>query len=282
MKAHEQIIAPGAEEGWAYADDGFFFGIGAFETIAVSGQTPLFLDEHLTRMEETLKFFGIEAAHADLRALALRTCAELDPTGEWALKLAVANRNRIASTRRNPYASPNAKRAFSCDFSTVRRNESSPLTRMKTLAYAENIIEKHCARERGIDEPLFLNTHGEVAEGAVSNIFAVIAGEVVTPPVSCGLLPGIMRRLAIDLTEAIERPFTPSELATASEVFLTNSLMGAMPVTRLGETRFEPGPVSHMVNQAYAEKKHPRKKAVEERSAELAKPTDKVEGGEPR
>ena len=56
MKAHEQIIAPGAEEGWAYADDGFFFGIGAFETIAVSGQTPLFLDEHLTRMEETLKF----------------------------------------------------------------------------------------------------------------------------------------------------------------------------------------------------------------------------------
>ena len=182
MKAHEQIIAPGAEEGWAYADDGFFFGIGAFETIAVSGQTPLFLDEHLTRMEETLKFFGIEAAHADLQALALRACAELDPTGEWALKLTVAKRNRIASTRRNPYASPNAKRAFSCDFSTVRRNESSPLARMKTLAYAENIIEKRRARERGIDEPLFLNTHGEVAEGAVSNIFAVIAGEVVTPP----------------------------------------------------------------------------------------------------
>lgn len=91
-----------------------------------------------------------------------------------------------------------------------------------------------------------------------------------------------MRQLAIDLTGAVERPFTPSELATASEVFLTNSLMGAMPVTRLGETRFEPGHVSHMVNQAYAEKKHRRKKAVEERSAELAKPTGKVEGGEPR
>ncbi|WP_298629357.1 aminotransferase class IV [uncultured Senegalimassilia sp.] len=278
MKAHEQIFAPDAE-GRAYADDGLFFGIGAFETIAVSGQTPLFLDEHLARMEETLRFFGIEAAQTDLKALALRACAELDPAGEWALKLTASNRNRIVTIRRNPYADPGAKRAFSCDFSTVRRNESSPLVRMKTLAYAESVIEKRRAHERGIDEPLFLNTRGEVAEGAVSNIFAVIGGNVVTPPVSCGLLPGIMRRRAIELTGAIERPLTTTELTAASEVFLTNSLMGAMPVTRLGKTRFEPGPVSHLVNQAYADQVHRRKKAVEDGNAKLAKSADGIEEG---
>ena len=76
----------------------------------------------------------------------------------------------------------------------------------------------------------------------------------MTPPVSCGLLPGIMRRFAIEATGAAVRPFTPAELAGASEVFLTNSLMGAMPVRRIGEGAFGPGHVAREVDEAYARK----------------------------
>ena len=100
---------------------------------------------------------------------------------------------------------------------------------MKTLNYGDCILQKRAATARGIDEPLFLNTKGQVAEGATSNIFAVIQGEVVTPPVSCGLLPGVMRDFALRVTGAKERPLSPEELMQADEVFLTNSLMGAMP-----------------------------------------------------
>ena len=91
-------------------------------------------------------------------------------------------------------------------------------------------MQKRAATARGIDEPLFLNTKGQVAEGATSNIFAVIDGEVVTPPVSCGLLPGVMRDFALRVTGAKERPLMPEGLMQADEVFLTNSLIGAMPV----------------------------------------------------
>ena len=76
----------------------------------------------------------------------------------------------------------------------------------------------------------------------------------MTPPVSCGLLPGVMRRFAIEATGAVERSFTPAELANASEVFLTNSLMGAMPVRRIGEGAFGPGHVAREVDEAYARK----------------------------
>lgn len=246
----EQIIAPGSHAS-VEADDGFFFGVGAFETIAVSGRVPIFFDEHLARMGEVLRFLGIKADAGDLRALVLRACAELDPAGEMALKLTVTERNRIVSFRQNPYAVPGAKRAFRCDFSDVRRCETSRFTYMKTLTYAQNIVEKRYAQERGIDEPLFLNTDGLIAEGAVSNIFAVFGGEAVTPPVTCGLLPGVMRQFVIEKMGAQEHPLTPVELLRADEVFVTNSLMGAMPVCSIGTAAFEPGPVSRRVRDAY-------------------------------
>lgn len=247
----ECVIGPGARAR-VDADDGFFFGMGAFETIAVSGGAPVLLDDHLTRLGETLRYLGIEARRADLEMMVLRACAGLGASDDSALKLTVTERNRVVSLRRNPYAAPGAKRVFRCDFADVRRNESSPLARMKTLAYAENIMEKRRARDRAVDEPLFLNTRGEVAEGAVSNVFAVIGGDVVTPPVSCGLLPGVMRHAVIGFTGAVERPITPDELLRADEVFLTNSLMGAMPVAGIGGVEFEPGSVSRDVNDAYA------------------------------
>lgn len=247
----EQIIAPGSHAN-VEADDGFFFGVGAFETIAVSGRVPIFFDEHLARMGEALRSLGIKADAADLRALVLRACAELDSASEMALKLTVTECNRIVSFRHNPYVAPGAKPAFRCDFSDVRRCETSRFTYMKTLAYAENIVEKRHARGRGIDESLFLNTDGLIAEGAVSNIFAVFGDEIVTPPVTCGLLPGVMRRFVIDKMGAQEHPLTPVELLRADEVFVTNSLMGAMPVCSIGTAAFEPGPVVNRVKRAYA------------------------------
>ena len=233
------------------ADDGFFFGIGAFETIAVSGRAPIFLDWHMERLGSTLRYLGVAFDRVDLEDRVRRACAGLDAEGEMALKLTVTERNRLVTFRENPYVATGERRGFACDYSAVQRSASSPLAQMKTLAYAENILEKRRARERGIDEPLFLNATGEVCEGAVSNIFAVIDGEIVTSPVSCGLLPGIMRRFAIEATGAAVRPFTPAELAGASEVFFTNSLMGAMPVRRIGESVFEPGRVVHAVDEAY-------------------------------
>lgn len=210
-------------------DDGFFFGIGVFETIALEQGVPIFFREHLARMMASLERLGITAEPRELVDLARNACQGNAVAGSKVLKLVVTEKNRFATVRANTYNDVRRAAGFTCAFSEVRRNETSPLVAMKTLNYGDCILQKRAATARGIDEPLFLNTKGQVAEGATSNIFAVIQGEVVTPPVSCGLLPGVMRDFALRVTGAKERPLSPEELMQADEVFLTNSLMGAMP-----------------------------------------------------
>ena len=78
------------------------------------------------------------------------------------------------------------------DFSSVRRNETSPLTAYKTLNYGDCILENRQAHGLGMNERIFLNTKGQISEGTVSNIFFVRSGKLYTPDLSCGLLPGIL------------------------------------------------------------------------------------------
>lgn len=83
---------------------------------------------------------------------------------------------------------------------------------------------------------LFFNEDGAITEGTVTNIFALLEDKIVTPPVSSGLLPGIMRRKVLDYCEALRIPYEeafifPEDLLSAKSIFITNSLMGIMPVT---------------------------------------------------
>lgn len=235
------------------ADDGFFFGVGAFETIAVEQGVPLFLLEHIDRMMAALDYLGIGATREELVRLVRSACEGDARTGREALKLTVTKENRLATMRENGYDSARISEGFQCAFSDVRKNETSPLVAMKTLNYGDNILLKRAFAAQGIDEPLFLNSKGQVAEGATSNVFAVFGDEVATPPVSCGLLPGIMRDFAMSVVNATERVIVPEELLAADEVFLTNSLMGAMPVRSIGCSVFLERTISRLVNDAYQE-----------------------------
>jgi len=92
---------------------------------------------------------------------------------------------------------------------------------------------------------LLLNTAGNLAEAAVANLFLVIDGRVVTPPVADGALPGIMRAVVIKAFGAAERTLCPGDIAKATEAFLTSSL-GIRPLVEvdgvaIGDGR--PGPV---------------------------------------
>jgi branched-chain amino acid aminotransferase len=114
----------------------------------------------------------------------------------------------------------------------MRRDETSPLARVKNLGYLGNILARKEAAAAGADDAVLLNTHGRVAETTVANIFCLIAGGLATPPVGEGALPGVMRAEVIKLTRAEERPITVAELEQSSEVFVTNAL-GIRPVVRM-------------------------------------------------
>lgn len=215
-------------------DEGYLFGIGAFETVAVYDR-PVFLDRHLARLAETLEFLGIQS-----RVTEDEVSAYLEEKNIRAgvLKIVVSGENKLFLTRENHYTRKDYERGFVMDFSEVRRNESSPFTYHKTLNYGECILEKRRAAARGLDEVVFLNGRGEICEGAVSNVFFVRKGKIFTPKLSCGLLPGIMRGYVTECFDVEERKIFPDSLGEFEECFVTNSLMGIMPVSRLGAYEF--------------------------------------------
>lgn len=223
-------------------DDGFMFGLGAFETIAVEDGRGQLVGWHVERLMDALAFMGIEQSEGAVYREIER--ALTDPSlsrGSHALKLVATSDNLLTQTRPNPYGAEDRRRGFRLQTSSIRRNETSPFTYRKTLNYGDSISEKRRARSEGFDEALFLNTRGEVAEGATTNIFFVLGSRLITPPVESGLLPGVMRRFVLENLDVCERVVRPEEISAFDAAFVTNSLVGAMPICSIDEHVFLAG-----------------------------------------
>jgi branched-chain amino acid aminotransferase len=142
----------------------------------------------------------------------------------------------------------------------ARHNEWAATAGVKTLAYPEAIIALAHARAAGADEALVLDTAGHLAEATASNLFLCIDDALVTPPCTCGALPGITREAVLELAPALglaatERAIEPGELGTASEAFLTSSLREIAPLVRVDERAVgsgRVGPVTRRVMEAFA------------------------------
>jgi branched-chain amino acid aminotransferase/4-amino-4-deoxychorismate lyase len=121
---------------------------------------------------------------------------------------------------------------------SVRRNEGSPASRLKTLAYLDNVLARREARLAGADEALMLNNRGDIAGGAAANLFWFEGQTLVTPALECGVLAGITRAAVIENAHRLglvvwEVAAPANSLSDATGLFLTNSLIGVRPVDRL-------------------------------------------------
>lgn len=229
-------------------DEGFQFGLGAFETIAVHQGQALFLEPHIKRLNSTLKMLQInrQISPADIALQAARERMD------WGvLKVMVSEKNVLFTRRANPYKRAKYQAGYQMEYSEIRRNETSPLVRHKTLNYGDCIMERRKGAEAGLDEVIFRNTRDEICEGTASNIFFVHRAQIVTPAVSCGLLPGIMRGYICENFDVAKRVITRAEADSFDECFVTNSLMGVMPVAKLGSRRFENRSVTETLMKKY-------------------------------
>ncbi len=223
-------------------DEGFLFGLGAFETIAVENGKPLFLEQHLNRIEKAADFLGLGSCRQ--RGLTEEKIEEyldmydISLKKHEALKVILSAENMFFQMRNNPYVEESYTQGLRAEISKVRRNETSPLVYHKTLNYGDCILEKRAAMAAGIHEMIFINTKGQISEGTVSNIFFVRKNTVYTPQLSCGLLPGILRSYIMERFPVTETIIYPDELVYYDECFMTNSLMGIMPVKQLGNICF--------------------------------------------
>lgn len=244
-------------------DEGFQFGLGAFETIAVEAGKPIFLDKHLKRLERAAEFLHLgtlsdrgitekqilryleEQAQLPESRENFANMTQLPESREnfsdithCALKIMLSKENVVFSMRANPYTPERYEKGFVLDISPVKRNETSSLVYHKTMNYGDCILEKRNAAAAGVDERLFLNTKDQICEGTVSNIFFVKQGKLYTPEIRCGLLPGILREYICETQHVEETTIYPENLKAYEECFVTNSLMGIMPVRQVGEILF--------------------------------------------
>lgn len=234
-------------------DDGYFFGLGVFETIAVERQSPILLSEHLERMRYSLAKLDIHPPRAKelLAPSQIQKQASLCPFPRGVLKISASSQNLFFTLRENTYTEDQYHRGFHTRTTPVFRNETSLFTYHKTTNYGENIWEKRRAHQEDFDEPIFLNTQKQICEGATTNIFFVREGRIFTPRTDCGLLNGVLRRYLLERYPIRETTIYPEQVLGFDELFLTNSLLGIMPVASWNGHSFPQRKVSQRLLQDY-------------------------------
>jgi branched-chain amino acid aminotransferase len=232
-------------------DHGFTVGDGVFETLKVVGGRPFAVRRHLERLARSASGLGVSvpltetrlravidevvaAAGLDLARLRITLTAGVTPLGSGR-----AEGEPTLVVVAGPLAPWPAETAAV----TVPwpRNERSPLAGVKATSYAENVIALAEAHKVGASEAIVPNTVGNLCEGTGTNVFAVIGGELLTPPLLSGCLAGVTRALVLDLLpDADEADVPMAALAGADEVLLTSTTRDVQPL-RLLDGRPLPG-----------------------------------------
>ena len=248
----------GVAQADARLDRGLEFGDGLFETIAVIAGRPRLLAGHLARLAAGCARLGIEAPAPGPLSAELEAAARTPGTG--VLKLIVTRGTGGAGYApvsgsgpcRWLAALPARPRAAGHDGVRVRTlgtrlAEQPLLAGIKHLNRLEQVLARQeLARDPAAAEGLMLDVHGRPVCGTMTNVFAVIDQRLVTPSLERAGVLGVMRGALIEAWRAagetvVVRDLEREELEAASELFLTNALIGAWPVTALDRRRLTIG-----------------------------------------
>jgi len=195
------------------------------ETLYWDGRYRL-LREHLARLRDSAKYWNFDFSFPDAAA-ALQTAATNFPRGARRVRMTLASDGTIEIT----HSEYEAQRFGRVGISKLGVSSADRFLYHKTTHRETYNQELAGARKRGFDDVLFFNERGELTEGAVHNVFVVKNGVWRTPPVACGLLPGVFRAHLLktrkDCREAILKR---TDLCRADAIYLCNSVRGVYRV----------------------------------------------------
>jgi branched-chain amino acid aminotransferase len=227
-------------------DRGLNLGDGVFDTSLARNGRIFRRKSHIDRMADAAEILGIPfdemAAGTALDALA-------GAIGDGAVRLTLTRGPgpRGLSFPKNPapvlYGAAAAMQTplfpvLKLGTTSIRRNETSPASRIKALPYLDSVLALEQASARGADEVLFENTHSRVACLATANIFAIFGRQLVTPPLSDGALAGTTRAFVLSKAHGLhfdvaERSLPLEKFSRADALFATSSLRLIAPCSQL-------------------------------------------------
>ena len=228
-------------------------GLGVFDLLRTLDGKPLFLEEHIMRLEDSARRIGIALPwpRAELMGLVMETLDRnsfkesnirivvtagsspdfLTPQGEPRLLILVT---------RAP-ALPGVWYTDGVKIITYLSQRNIPGA--KSIDYVPATIALRQARNHDAIEAVYVDRNGLVLEGTTSNLFAVFGDALVTP--GTGILNGVTRRAVLGLAEKMGpvdlRDLSLAELLTADEVFITGTNKMIVPVIQVDETRIGDG-----------------------------------------
>jgi len=231
----------------AARDHGLLIGDGVFDTLSVLDGVLRFPDRHLRRLRHSIDRLGIEPTPT---ANTLRSAIDelIATSGITRGRVRITVTPGVGGTARSRGSTPTtmitieqaAPAPSSVTITRVDwiRNERSPITGIKSTSWSENAQILRSVRAQGFDEAVLCDSTGHLSECCAANLFLVIAGEITTPSVRSGCLPGIIREVLIDAGVASERDLVPELLDAAEEIFISSSINEIVGVSRVDDRQF--------------------------------------------
>ena len=252
-------------------DRGFLYGDGLFETLRVRGGRPFRMAQHLERMTRGADFLKIKCPFTPKELVnfaeqlieknrmpeaVLRVTLTRGP-GERGYTPQIDSRPTVVMTL---HAMPEAGAPIQWRLitSSHRIPAGDPLSSFKTANKLVHVIARMEAVEKDADEALLVNTNGEVVETASGNLFWIGGGKICTVPTSCGALPGITRAVVLEICQSLglpvnERVTKPEALRKSEGIFITQSVLGIVPVTAFDCEPVARSPLVEIISRAYGE-----------------------------
>ncbi|MBA5725633.1 aminotransferase class IV [Bombella favorum] len=226
-------------------DRGLLLGDGLFETMQLrNGQIP-FLAAHLTRLEEGCRILHLPPPKRDIIQTALGRLIAANGLTDGSARLtltrgpgprglappATPHTTLLITTAPPPNHAPHPVRLH---ISTQRRDRQAVLNRVKSISALPAILARMEAQELGADDALWLTHEGEIAEATAASFLALMDdGQIITPPLSAGILPGISRARLLSATLCTDRPLLEADIPQFRGAWLVTAL-SLTPVTAIG------------------------------------------------
>ncbi len=267
---HNDRILPVADTRLSPGQAGLLNGWGLFTTIRIYHGQAFAFERHWNRLcrdaERTeLPFhFRSEDVHRALHEL-----IRANRVGEGCARIYFINNQGSSWRSEEPLPPtdllittsdlPQFVRPARLSVRAAGRFAAHPLAGAKVTSWLENVWSLERARQQGFQEVILLNERGEVAECTSANIFCVLEGALLTPPLASGCLPGVTREILFEIgaengLPVDERTLTLDDLHRATEVFITSTSRELLPVAHIGDHSVPqaPGPVAKRLQEAFS------------------------------
>ncbi len=254
-------------------DRGFLYGDALFETMRGYAGGIFRLNGHLRRLYSSMKSLKIRQPLADKEAgkviyellkinglsgggarVRMTVSRGLSEDGGIDISKSGPSNAVITAGAYTPIADKHYENGVMLNIAGARRNSQSILCNFKVVNCLESILAKKDALPLGFFDTVFLNESGYVCEASASNIFMITGNTLATPSLGCGILPGITRKVVLELSPYAgvgvkEGEFSESELKNADEVFITNSMFEILPAIRIDDEAIGEGSVGRITKK---------------------------------